>query len=151
MLENFSTPKYLASFYFYFQALALPTQALALPTQALALPTQALTLPTQAFALSTAPSMPSSNSSVFSRDASLITDLTSLKLMGVPSELNNRDFLRRYYSKFGDLKRVHSNPAAMSAIVTFLKHVCRTIIFLSLKIVCSNSMTAAAATEWGKG
>ncbi|XP_065062634.1 germinal-center associated nuclear protein-like [Rhopilema esculentum] len=89
---------------------------------ALALPTQALALPTPALALSTAPPMPSSNSSVFSRDASLITELTSLKLMGVPSQLNNRDFLRRYYSKFGELKRVHSNPAAMSAIVTFLKH-----------------------------
>ena len=59
----------------------------------------------------------------FAGEGSQITELTSLRLKGVPLELNNRHFLRGYYLQFGPVKRVLSLPASNSAVVTFFEHV----------------------------
>ena len=53
----------------------------------------------------------------------LVEELTSLKLIGVPEEFNNKDFLRNFYEKFGTVKRVYSHPVSNSAIITFIDHV----------------------------
>ena len=60
---------------------------------------------------------------VFAGEGSLTAELTSLRLKGVPQELNNKHFLRDYYSQFGSVKRIYSHPASDSAVVTFFEHV----------------------------
>ncbi|XP_070534280.1 germinal-center associated nuclear protein-like [Ptychodera flava] len=46
----------------------------------------------------------------------------SLRLKGVPSEVNNKHSLRKFFSKFGNLKTTHSYPGTGAAVVTFSDH-----------------------------
>lgn len=76
--------------------------------------------------------------SFFSGDKSLIGDLTSIKLMGVPRELNNKDFLRKFYEKFGVVKRVFCHPISNSAIITFDDHVSLNMLYDAAVMLSSN-------------
>eukprot|EP00794_Sanderia_malayensis_P011995 gene11995-13233_t len=51
-----------------------------------------------------------------------IANSTAIQLMNVPDELNEREFLRSHFLKFGDIKRVYRHVASKSAIITFFNH-----------------------------
>ncbi|XP_078672133.1 germinal-center associated nuclear protein-like isoform X2 [Branchiostoma floridae x Branchiostoma belcheri] len=51
-----------------------------------------------------------------------VSTRTTLRCSDIPRTCNDKDFLRRHFSKFGKVVRVHPNPEKKTAVVAFADH-----------------------------
>ena len=68
-----------------------------------------------------------------------VQELTAVRLRNLPDEANNKTFLRNFYSKFGEIKRVYCHLPTKSSIITFADHVSNFLSYLSKSV--SNEMS----------
>nr|CAB3263692.1 germinal-center associated nuclear protein [Phallusia mammillata] len=55
-------------------------------------------------------------------EAALIPTLTALNCTKIPEQFNNKEKLRKYFSRFGKVKLVRSNPAKKTAFIQYYTH-----------------------------